>query len=373
MRKRLQTAILVVLFIITTFVPNSQAAAAPGIPGSPEFGYGAWIHLDGDQFEPALSAISDLRLHWVAINLNWSQWMPGANSQPNTGRLDQVFKACASSGAAVLISISNPPAWALTASGPNTENTIQLVQWLLNRYGQTLQAVELFPSSNTHSGWGAPPDPAAYATVFSSIRNEFSASNPSLVFVAGGLETGIAATTTDNWTDVDFLRGLYGFGAKEWMTVLSIHSTQLSGDPLNASRKNGVNVLRKYESLRQVMLENQHTNGMLWITLLNFPDGKIKAEDQVYNDPQKQADWLQQGLLQIRSQLYIGVALVQSINPPTDGSGFSKKNSLIQADAIYQPFYTVLKATIQQANPEEGVMPPGRPKTSAPTKDLNKS
>ena len=58
---------------------------------------------------------------------------------------------------AIIARLSNPPAWALTAQGPSTEATAQLVTTLAGRYPGVLQAVEIFPAANTTGGWNAAP------------------------------------------------------------------------------------------------------------------------------------------------------------------------------------------------------------------------
>ena len=54
------------------FPPHSSAQAGRGVPGSPEFGYGARIELDGIYLDQALELAADLRFDWLVVPVRWS-------------------------------------------------------------------------------------------------------------------------------------------------------------------------------------------------------------------------------------------------------------------------------------------------------------
>ncbi len=371
MKKNSLVFCLVLILLAAVAVPLHSVSAAPGIPGSAEFGYGAWIYLQGNQFDQALAAAVDLDLDWIGVNLDWSQWMPEAATSPATAQLDQIFKTAGENGAAVAVSFTNPPAWAMTSNGPSADLTAQVLQWLVDRYGKTLQSIELFPRANTIAGWGSRPDPVAYAALFTNVKAKLNSTYPELVFIAAGLDTTPQVTTADAWTDVDFLRSLYTNGARDWMSILSVQFTALTGDPLQASNANTGSTLRHYEVIRQIMVEYQHTNGILWITSINIPDGTINVTDSIYSEPQKQAEWLQQALIQIRSQLYMGVAFMQSLNSSANSAQLANQNVLVQNGSKFHPFYSVLKTFIQQSKSGEGIVQAGLLKTNSSLKSQN--
>ena len=362
MKRFLITAILAVAILIS-LVPVEKVQAERGVPGSAEFGYGAWIHPQGSQLDSALKAVQDLQLDWVAMDVDWAALMPASTSMPDLSNLDRSISFCSQTGTAVMLSLDNPPTWAMGQDGPDAGLTAQFVQNLANRYGNTVQAIELFAGANTRSGWGTAPNPIAYANLFQTVQTGLTQIGSDVLLVAGGLVTGSADPNDNTWEDVDFLRVLYAAGAKNWMEVLSLQFTNTSGSPVNTPAEGGASSLRHYEALRQVMLENGHEKGLIWITLINPPDGTINSQDQAYLDSQKQAEWLQQALVQTRSQLYMGAAFIDNINSPANATGRFSHQALLQADQSLHPFYTVLKAIIQQTNPETGSTPPGRPKT----------
>jgi hypothetical protein len=260
-----------------------------------------------------------------------------------------------------LISLTNPPDWATSDTGPDPDATTGLVLALTEKYGDQLCALELFPGANTAFGWHAAPDPAAYAALWAFVRQNLDAAGSSLPLMTGGLRPLAANASPADWNDLDFLHGLYAAGAKDWMEVLSIQFPQLTGQPLQTTSEGGI-FLRHYEAVRQVMLDYGHTNGRIWVTLISPPDGTINASDSFYADKQHQTEWLQQAVIQLRSQLYMGAVIVQSLNPGSGNSSIFSQDALVQGRSSVHPFYAVYKAILRQTNPESGTARPGRPK-----------
>jgi hypothetical protein len=361
--KRIRFYVLILFLLISTITPQVVQAAA-GAPGSADFGYGAWLHLDGRYFEEGLDLLGDLRLDWVAIDLDWAAWSPEPDQAADYSTIDQVMKAASASQSAVMISLTNPPAWALTSQGPSAEATARLLASLARRYPNALQAIELFPAANITAGWRAAPDPAAYARLYADVKNRLKTEGIALILAAGGL-TPLDSENQDGVSDLDFLRGMYAAGAAQWMDVLSLHLPRLSGSPLAAPGAKRGQVLRHYEEIRQIMIENHHQSGLIWITQLASPDGTIESGDWMVRKPQRQAEWLQQAIIQIRSQLYIGIVFGCQLIPPEPSAQDFSKDSLLLKPNSYHPFYSALKALIQQARVLSAQKDSGKPKDSS--------
>ncbi len=359
--KRLSFIALILLVLLGCLAPIEVQAAA-GSPGSPEFGYGAWLHPDGKYFQEGLNALEALSLDWIAIPLDWALWMPDPGKTPDLTALDRAMQTASGAHTAVMVSLSHPPAWAITPLGPDVQLTAQTVSFLASRYAGILQAIELFPAPNTFGGWQAAPDPIAYARLYEDVKSTIQSKGLNIFLVAGSLCQVTQTSAGGDWNDIDFLRGLYAAGAAQWMGVVGLQFRSLSGSPLDSPADGQASVLRHYEAVRQVMLENNHQAGLIWITQLCVPDGTINSGDKVYQDTQRQAEWLQQAVIQIRSQLYIGVAFIQNINPASLSAPQFGKTSLILNSNSVHPFYSVLQAIIQQTHPEGLEQSSGRPK-----------
>ncbi|MCX8023867.1 MAG: hypothetical protein N3A60_01555 [Thermanaerothrix sp.] len=349
-------------------ITTHPGLAAPGLPGSPDLALGVNFHPEGLLTDIALQSLTDLKPHWVGISLSWQRLQPTPNIEADFSSLDALMNLAARENLAVMVSITQAPSWALTPSGPDPALTAQLILSLTRRYSVALKAVELFPAANTPEGWGSTPNPAHYAHLYRGVLQVIQEKDPSLYLVAGGLQPPTPDQISKGaMDDLRFLEGLYQQGMAEDMSILSLYLTPLSGDPLKPPSPSTPWVLRHYEAVRQIMLSYHHEDGMVWITRLSVPDGKISPDDKLYLATEQEIKWLRQALAQIRSQLYIGNVFIYDLNPST---AESDAKSLILGRNERHPFYPLIKWVLQQ-NSSVGVQP-GRPKDQALIKNRDR-
>jgi hypothetical protein len=348
--RRIGLASLLAVILITLQAPLA-ASALRGAPGSAEFGFGAHLDPAGPYSQDAVHLSSNLQLDWLAMDVSWQLVAPKSGAI-DWSRLDPVFQTAQKNQVAVMVSLSNAPSWAITPQGPEPAKTAQFITSLLQRYGSTIRAIELFPGANTREGWSAVPDAAAYQKTWAAARTAVEKSKLAVVMVAAGLRPILAnQQNQDAIDDLAFLQGLYAAGGKDAYPVVSMVSDTLTGAPLEAPGKAEKRVLRHYEEIRQVMLKNNHERGLIWITHL--------APSTQTNQPDEQAQWLDEALRQVQSQLYIGGAFTSSLNP---SSSTSRSIALIQPNGNYHPFYRTLRDLIAASRFESPNLRPGRPK-----------
>lgn len=290
------------------------ALAASGMPDSTEFGYGAHLDPWGPQAELALNVAAGIGLDWIAIDFDWSELWPGADSTLDLQPLDHALQIARQFHLNTLISISNAPSWAQTPAGPDPERTTVLVTLLAERYRGTLLAIELFPAANTAQAWGVAPDPLAYTRLVQKAQSALQRNGSPVVLVAGGLAPRSTPSNSLDLDDLEFLQGMYAAGAAATSPIISLRPEAPAGDPMQPATTETPAVLRRYEAIRQVMVSNQHENGLIWITGYTWPaklqSGPISAQTR----------WLNQALLLMKSQLYIGAAFFEQLNSqPADG------------------------------------------------------
>jgi hypothetical protein len=304
------------------------ASAASGLPNSTEFGYGARLDVWGQEVELAINAASSVGVDWIGVDFDWQRHWPDATAPVYLEPLDRIMAIAQSQGINILLSLTHAPAWALGPDGPDIGQTAALVAMLANRYPQSLLTIELFPSANTSAGWGAPPDPGAYVAVFQACQAALQTAGSQVLLVAGGLSPLGQSPTAGDVDDIDFLYGLYKAGAANFISILSLRLSPAEGEAMTPPAEAASRVLRHYETVRQVMLKFDHANGLIWITGFSWPvKGKMKS-------PDGQIRWLNQAFQLMKSQLYIGVAFFDRLNPPEDGEqAASTIQSLIQKDA----------------------------------------
>ncbi len=367
MIKRLVGA-LVAVGLLVYLLPNAPVFAVRGTPGSSEFGFGARLDTNGQFVGDGIQLAYDLQLDWVSFDLPWKLVQSEKNGPVDWSRYDPVFENLAHYQLTALVSITQPPDWSLSPAGPDPAAAAQFVLQLVEKYGATVAAVELFPSANTSEGWGADPEPTSYLNLFKTVHNRLSSANASLLLVAGGLEPVADNTQAGRAGDLEFLRGLYLAGGKDVIQVLSIHLENLTGTPAAVAENRQQQVLRHYEEIRDVMVKYGHQKGLLWITGLAIPASPEVQAEITGPIAQKQAAWLLQAYQQLRSQLYIGVAFLNQLNPSAQNATGAASVPLIQSSGDLHPIYRVLRDQIAQNSSGGSGSRPGRPKSNSLTK-----
>jgi hypothetical protein len=316
--------------------------AAPGTPQSLEFGFGGWLDVEGLHVTPAINIASGIGMKWLAIDFDWEKtWMDPA-VPPDLSSLTQAVSAGQNANLNVLISITNPPSWAMTSTGPNPELTASLVMGLKQLYPAALKAVELYPEANTRGGWGTRPDPAAYAHLLKTVSNLLENNQIELILVAGGLLPLTDKASVEDIPDLVYLDALYKTGIQSRLAVISIRLPEITSDPLSQPENSNPHILRHYEEVRQVMLANQHPQGILWITRFSWPEGGAGAAER---NAEQQADWLYKSYNLLRGQLYIGTAIFSHLNP-TAGSDRDLSTSLVRPDGSLHPSTEILSSMV---------------------------
>lgn len=329
--------------------------SARGTPDSPDFGFGMVLDLDGKYPLDSIQYAATMSVDWLAITFNWAKRWPDPGQQPNLADLDQAMTLASQYNLPVMIKLIGAPAWASTDKGPSPERTAWFVTNLARRYPGTLQAVELYPGANTFSGWGAVPDAQAYLNLFNYARAAIKEAklSDSLILVAAGLiPLPAPQPNPHDQDDLAFLSSLYQLGAASSISVISVELPEVTGDPWNVPDGTEHRVLRHYEEIRQVMLANHHSQGILWITGFHWPSGQISPADVTLSGNQSdQNQWLIKAYQQLRSQLYIGTAFFETLNPPGDERAAQAGNiSLIGSGLSKHPFVASLMEITAQNN-----------------------
>jgi hypothetical protein len=360
MKKTGWVCLAVILALLGLNLFSKPVQSARGTPDSPDFGYGMVIDSDGSAIPDSIQTAGSISVDWLAVTLDWAKQWPDEARQPDFAVLDQAMGLASRYNLAVMLKLSQAPAWASSPTGPSPERTAWFVINLARRYTTTLQAVELYPGANTVTGWGSIPDPVAYTNLFNYTRaavKEAKLSGP-LALVAGGLiPLPSPVPSSSDQDDLIFLNTLYQHGASQTMPIISLSLPIITKTPLSPPTPEEHRVLRHYEEIRQVMLANNHSQGILWVTGFHWPSNKIYPEDATYRDNLvKQNQWLIEAYRQLRSQLYVGVAFYETLNPPGNAMAAQIGNdNLIAQGATDHPFINSLMEIISQNNRQQSL------------------
>ena len=289
-----------ILAIALTFSQVSLALAQRGTPYSLEFGMGARLEPTAARMGKSLRLAAQLPLDWVQIPFHWASDWPEAGAWNVNSPFAQAMAQAEILNLTVMVSVVDAPVWAQTAQGPNPALTAALVADLTATY-QQVRAVELFPGANTPGGWGASPNPVAYAALMQAVQARLP-TDPPVYLVAGGLLESVEAGALPG---AEFVRGLYQAGARP--AIISLQVVSAEGAVSSAT-------LRPLEDIRAVMLEQGHSDGLVWLTRLSLPPTLQNAALDA------QSAWMREAQMLFRAQLYVGVVFFDMLSAP-DATG----------------------------------------------------
>jgi len=358
--KKIFHVFIALLLTFTWLAVPVQAAAYQ--PNDLKFNFGANLDLEGATIKEAIELANQLDLDWVAVYFDWNDTWPDKQKNPDLSNFIRAVTAAQQRSINVMLTIANPPAWALTAQGPDHKITIHLVNTLVNAFPNTIKAVELFPGANSRTEWGAVPNAPGYISLIQEVKAKLENVGQDTI-VLPSLVASLNLSGSDDREVVQFLDELYMAGGKNVMPVIAIRFPVVYGSPLDDPGQSGIVSLRYYERIRQKMIENQHEDGSLWITGFSWPASITSTSDQV--------DWLRKAYQLLKAQLYIGAAFFSWFNKPGLHEQDLGSASLISSEAEQHPACVVYI----QLRPESTVtieLPSGKPFVKMMPKNLSK-
>lgn len=349
-RNRLFCRITVFLIVTYTLLSPLPTLASNGMPDSDRFGYGVRLDPLGEEVDLALKAADAAGMDWIGIDFNWAQLWTAPQDEPNLEAIDFVMRRAQRLEFQVLVSVTNPPQWAKTANGPDRQLTANLVGMLADRYRQNDLSFELFPAANTSAGWGGSPDPIAYKEMLRVCWEILQKLGSPAILVGAGLQPVPAARLAEDWDDLKFLAELYKAGAAAYMPVVGMRLPDLSLDPMAFPGKDEPLALRRYERVRQVMLQYNHKAGLIWIT-------GFQCSTHTLDSVELQVRWITRAYQIMLSQLYLGTAFFDGVNPPT-ASPEAGKLYLIRTDSGRVSIHPALNSLAQLITLDRSGQPP---------------
>ncbi len=296
--KRL-VAFLTLFFMLWTAHPAQGKAASIALSRAGR------LDAASPQAVQALSAARSMGMDWVILEIDWSALPRPVNGRYDLGALSTTIVRADDAGLRVALSIHSAPAWAMDEDGPNPQATAALVRALVNATPYSIQAIELFPEPNTSAGWGALPNPQAYAAVLRAVHTTLEQDSRNVILVTGGLSPQPAPATGKTLSDLDFLQGLYRAGALADMDAVGLSYPVF--DPAADDPEEPDGLFRHYQEVRLLMLNNGHKEGSIWVTRLAWKtDAPENTQDR----------WLHTAYQLLRQQVYIGLVAFDGLTPP---------------------------------------------------------
>lgn len=333
--------------------PAAPAAAAAAVPstsasaGAPAaapntgtgFGYGITVNTWQGDKQGTADLVKQLGFTWIKQQVRWEHVEPSPGAI-NWQEMDAIVDTMHGNGLNSMFSVVTSPTWTrptLGGTGGPPEDFQLFANFLgaiAGRYCGRLQAIEVWNEQNLRREWeGFPLEPASYMELLKRSYSAIKGACPGMLVVSGG--TTPAGYSDVAFDDIDYLRGMYQSGLKQYSDGIGIHPSGFANPPSvvfedwasgNYDAVSHVNhrsfyFLSTLRESRKVMEEFGDTDKRLWPTEFGwgsavqpFPGYEYKARI----DESTQARWIVDSFNIMSGAGYVAVPMLWNLNYPRD-------------------------------------------------------
>jgi hypothetical protein len=240
-------------------------------------------HYQAADLEPA----HDAQLRLLRFPWSWAQTQPTGPDDWNWAYTDRIMAAAQAAGEKVIFKPQGSPCWARPAVPCSAQGTVppaaaylpywrDYVRAVIERYGDSIAAVEVWNEPNLWWYWSAPIAPRRYAHLLRVTYDAVKSVDPQMTVVYGGLSSA-ASTAAGRMEYGRFLAASLENGAANHFDALAIHPyAPAPAEPGYLDRVDAI--LRRVRAVAQA-------HGMpgipLWVTEFGYPSsGGLSEEAQ---------------------------------------------------------------------------------------------
>ena len=322
---------------------NASTAAVTAPVATPNtstgFGYGITVNTWQGDKQGVATLVKQLGFGWVKQQIRWE------HAEPEPGNvqwheMDAIVNTMSGNGINTMFSVVTSPSWArpnLGGTGGPPEDFQLFANFLASiagRYCGSLQAIEVWNEQNLRREWeGFPLEPASYMELLKRSYNAIKGACPSMLVISGG--TTPAGYSDVAFDDIDYLRGMYQNGLKQYSDGIGIHPSGFANPPTvtfedwaagNYNAVSHVNHRSFYflSTLREswrVMEEFGDTNKRLWPTEFGWgstPSPHPGYEYKARIDEAAQARWIVDSFNIMAGSGYVAVPMLWNLNYPRE-------------------------------------------------------
>ena len=292
------TALLFVVLVAAALLANRRALERGIPPGLPEplpdaavspFCINAPLaQYEGEELDWAADLVADSGFVWVRQTFSWAQIEP-QRGEYDWERWDDAVAAATARGLRLIAVLDATPPW--SASPPDPADLARFAAALAARYGEQISYYQVWNNPNLADGWGAEPNPAAYAQLLQQTATAIRAADPDARILLAGLAPTVEQGP-HNLSEVIFLERLYAAGAAPYFDILAAQpygfdsgpdDRRVAADVLNFSRP----IL-----LRETMLAHGDGDKPIWASHFGW-NSPLDSGASIWGqtDPQTQADY----------------------------------------------------------------------------------
>ncbi len=322
---------------VASSAPAAAPAAAPNT--STGFGYGITVNTWQGDKQGVADLVKQLGFGWVKQQVRWEY------AEPEPGNIqwqemDGIVNTMSGNGINTMFSVVTSPPWArpnLGGTGGPPEDFQLFANFLgavAGRYCGSLQAIEVWNEQNLRREWeGFPLEPSSYMDLLKRSYNSIKGACPSILVISGA--TTPAGYSDVAFDDIDYLRGMYQNGLKQYSDGIGIHPSGFANPPSvtfedwasgNYDALSHVNhrsfyFLSTLRESRRVMEEYGDTAKRLWPTEFGwgstpFPHPGYEYEARI--DEGTQARWIVDAFNIMAGSGYVAVPMLWNLNYPRE-------------------------------------------------------
>jgi hypothetical protein len=292
--------------------------------------YGVNIFLDREveewKMRRELQMIKDAGIGWVKQEIPWFEIEPERKgefidtkfNQSSWQKYDKRIGLIDEFGLNAILRLDAPPNWTRADNsvpeGPpdNLNDYGDFVFNVVNHFkSQGIHYYQLWNEPNIFPEWGNhPPDPAGYVRLLKIGYERAKQADPNAVILSAPLAVTLEHSDR-NMSDLDFLKGMYAAGAKDYFDILSANGYGMSLPPTDPPDPDKLNFQRVVLE-RQIMEANGDVAKPVWFdefgwnaSPADMPADKLKWGRVT---EQQQADYTRQAIHIARTQWpWVGV------------------------------------------------------------------
>jgi hypothetical protein len=273
--------------------------------------------LPSEQVVKTIGLMTSAGVHDLRIMVPWAA-IERDQGRYDWSTVDPMVDAAVSQHVSVLATLNSPPAWAVEPGQPAVTGRPdspaafgRFAEAVAEHYRGKVSAYEIWNEPNSTAFFEPGPDPAGYVDLLKAAYPAIKAADPSAVVVSGGL--GPLVDRPQVAIDaVEFVRGMYAAGAKNYFDALAYHPYQYTMKFSEAGYHpdSPVNQLVR---MRDLMLLNGDLGKRIWATEYGEPS--------VGNGEGQQAAYLQDMMTTWRTIPYAGPLYVYTMRDRNSLSG----------------------------------------------------
>jgi GH35 family endo-1,4-beta-xylanase len=269
--------LLIILWVVTRPAPIIVTLGPPQkvVTINPKIGVHTRLTDEVEEWKikRTLQMVREMGAPWIVEYFPWGYYEPKKGVY-NWAHPDIVVKHALNQGLTVIARLGFVPKWARPKDSivsyldpEHYDDFGDFVYAFVEHYRGKIRYIIIWNEPNIALEWGyRPVDPEAYTELLKVAYRRAKEADPEVQVLAGALAPTLAPPG-DPWgmNDLDFLRGMYRAGAKDYFDILAVHSYGWTFPPDDPPAPDKVN-FRRVELLRRIMEENGDAQKPIIIT-----------------------------------------------------------------------------------------------------------